>query len=175
MLAAHRIFLVVHVGIRPGTIEDFDTLVELHHRSWRVTCTPFYPQALLDEVDDELIAGIWRGVFSRDSRIFVAMDGETMVGHIDYCTREGEPETAEISRLYLDPDYWRRGIGTLLLEHAVTHARSRGYKRGFLWVVPGNDGAEAFYLHHGWTKTGESAVLTGEGWTLDEIAFRKEF
>jgi GNAT superfamily N-acetyltransferase len=50
-----------------------------------------------------------------------------------------------IDRLYVDPDRWRRGIGTALIAHA------RSLSPGHLWLytLQINSSARAFYEKHG--------------------------
>ncbi|MBN4059684.1 GNAT family N-acetyltransferase, partial [Acidimicrobium ferrooxidans] len=55
------------------------------------------------------------------------------------------------SRLYVGPDHWACGIGGLLHDHAVAHARDLGAKELNLWVLEANTRAWAMYERRGWT------------------------
>lgn len=63
-----------------------------------------------------------------------------------FVTREGE----EIRRLFVEPCLQRQGIGSLLLEAAV----SAGGRR--LWALEKNVRAIRFYERHGFRLTGKS-------------------
>ena len=52
---------------------------------------------------------------------------------------------AQVEHLYVEPAYWRRGIGSALLRHAQA-VRPDGLD---LWVFQRNTGAIAFYERHG--------------------------
>ena len=54
----------------------------------------------------------------------------------------------------VDPAYWRRGIGTALLEAAADWARDSGVKKLELHVFPYNTGAIKLYERFGFTKEG---------------------
>jgi ribosomal protein S18 acetylase RimI-like enzyme len=53
--------------------------------------------------------------------------------------------TGEIWGIYLAPQYWRRGAGTLLCRHAEQVLAARGYSELKLWVLAGNGPARRFY------------------------------
>ncbi|MDG2031141.1 MAG: GNAT family N-acetyltransferase [Phycisphaerales bacterium] len=59
-----------------------------------------------------------------DSGFWIAEYKGDVVGMIG--VRAGADHTAEICRLRVQKDHRRRGIGTLLLEQAVTHCRDHG-------------------------------------------------
>ena len=60
----------------------------------------------------------------------------------------------ELRGLYVDPDWWRRGIGAALLAEAQRRLVEQGFTRALLWVLEGNARAERFYLKHGWHMDG---------------------
>src|SRR5882757_884193 len=60
--------------------------------------------------------------------------------------------TAELWAMYVDPQWWRRGIGRALWAHAEAHLRSAGFSDVSLWVHAGNDGAIAFYGRVGFVE-----------------------
>jgi len=84
---------------------------------------------------------------------------------------DATPETGELSSIYLDPEVWRQGIGTLLMRWAMVAAPSRSWAKMTLWVLKGNARAQAFYERSGWRADGvakSEAFLDG---TMEEIRF----
>jgi RimJ/RimL family protein N-acetyltransferase len=63
---------------------------------------------------------------------------------------------AHLSRMFVDPPYWGRGLGTLLLERAVAEMRNRGYRRAQLYTAVGNARSRRFYERHGWDHGDET-------------------
>jgi len=63
-------------------------------------------------------------------------------------------EEAEIFNVAVLPDERRHGVGTALLEKALSEFRMRGVARVFLEVRESNASAIAFYRQHGFVETG---------------------
>jgi len=64
-----------------------------------------------------------------------------------------------IDQLYVDPDHFNQGAGTLLLDHA-----KRLYPNGLqLWTFQSNTRARRFYEIHGFSSVEETAGCNEEG------------
>lgn len=74
--------------------------------------------------------------------VWVAVESRRIVGMMAL-------SHAHIDHLYLQPGYYRRGIGTLLLDEAKKH-RPDGLT---LFAFEANRRACAFYAHHGFIAT----------------------
>jgi ribosomal protein S18 acetylase RimI-like enzyme len=101
-----------------------------------------------------------------EGEVWVACDGETVVGFIAFADDE-------VTWLYVSPDYYRQGIGKRLLRQAI----NRCGKIVSTSVLSGNDAALQLYLSEGFkiieTKTGklngnESFPATGHILELDK-------
>jgi [ribosomal protein S18]-alanine N-acetyltransferase len=64
-------------------------------------------------------------------------------------------DEAEILNAAVDTARRRQGVGTALLEAAVTTVQARGAKNVYLEVRESNSAAISFYGRHGFEKTGE--------------------
>ena len=64
-------------------------------------------------------------------------------------------DEAEILNAAVDTARRRQGVGTALLEAAVTTVQARGAKNVYLEVRESNSAAIAFYAKHGFAKTGQ--------------------
>jgi len=62
-----------------------------------------------------------------DGRLFVALDGASVVGCI--ALRRFDPSTGELKRLYVRPAARGHGIGGALASKAIEAAREIGYRR----------------------------------------------
>ena len=65
---------------------------------------------------------------------------------------------AELVAIYVDPEHWRRGIGSVLLEAAQARPASSGSTEMSLWTLTENHLAQAFYERHGWSADGAEEV-----------------
>lgn len=63
----------------------------------------------------------------------------------------------ELDGLFVEPELWRRGIGSALAEAATHEARKRGYT---LWVIAGPTARE-FYERFGFSVEGEAQTRFG--------------
>ena len=77
-----------------------------------------------------------------------------------YAIENGEGQTLELEALFVDPDHLRRGIGTLLLEHATASARDMNGER---LVIQADPNAADFYANAGAEPIGtrESGSIPG--------------
>ena len=66
---------------------------------------------------------------------------------------------AEIDIIAVSPQYQRRGIGRVLLHHAVDSIKDRCDEEPFLYCVDSNSAALRFYLREGLTVTGHSGNI----------------
>ena len=89
--------------------------------------------------------------------------GEVVVAEIDgriagFAVVLDQDDMAELDGLFVEPEFWRRGIGLALVEDAVHHARSRGLS---LMTVVANPSARAFYERCGFTVEGTAETRFG--------------
>jgi GNAT superfamily N-acetyltransferase len=83
-------------------------------------------------------------------RLVVADEAGTLLG---YARVSGEPPVGELDGLFVDPAAIGRGVGGLLLRHAIGIARDLGLRA---LAIDSDPHAEAFYRHAGAVRTGES-------------------
>jgi GNAT superfamily N-acetyltransferase len=69
-----------------------------------------------------------------------------------------DQDHAELDGLFVEPELWRRGIGSALIEEAVHHARRRGLS---LLTVVASPTAERFYESCGFAVEGEAETRFG--------------
>ena len=60
----------------------------------------------------------------------------------------------QLYAINLHPEWWAKGIGTVLFAAAEETLVSLGYQAGFLWVEAGNERAVSFYTKRGWLDDG---------------------
>jgi predicted N-acetyltransferase YhbS len=66
-----------------------------------------------------------------------------------------------LDRLYVDPRWWRQGIGSALHDGALAVAADRGARSINLWVLEENLPARAMYERRGWRRL--------PGWTRPNV------
>jgi GNAT superfamily N-acetyltransferase len=68
----------------------------------------------------------------------------------------------ELDGLFVEPELWRRGIGTALIEEATHEAR----RRGFTLSVTASPTALRFYEHCGFAVEGEAQTRFGPAFRM---------
>ena len=122
--------------IRPLWQEDLDAVLKIEKASYP------YPWT--------------RGIFSDCLRVgyacFGLQTGEKLTGYSVHNWAVGE---SHLLNLCVHPDYQKQGYGSLLLEHAISHARSLDCHVMFLEVRPSNSDAGRLYLRRGFEEVGQ--------------------
>ncbi|MDF5754423.1 GNAT family N-acetyltransferase [Spongiactinospora sp. TRM90649] len=72
------------------------------------------------------------------------------------------PETAHLIAMWVDPACRGRGVGALLVDEALSWARTAGARHVELWVVDANAPAFALYRSRGFAPTGETMALPSD-------------
>ena len=86
-----------------------------------------------------------------DGRLLLATEDEQLAGCI--AMRKLAPQICEMKRLFLRPEYRRRGLGKVLVETIIDEARKLGYTRMRLDTLPGRmDKAIALYRAIGFVE-----------------------
>ena len=82
----------------------------------------------------------------------VAQDGLSNIVGVVWITPTALQGIALLHGLYVDPEHWRRGIGRMLFDAAVAHAKE--FKAGAI-VINAEPSAEEFYKRMGAMRIGE--------------------
>jgi GNAT superfamily N-acetyltransferase len=82
------------------------------------------------------------------------------------------PDAGEIRTLFVAAGRWRAGVGRALAAAALHDLAARGHTEATVWSFAVNDGANAFYEAHGFTRDG--AERTEAAWAhIPEIRYRR--
>lgn len=135
--------------IRPARLDDRDLLEDLQRRA--SLALDDYREALLAHPDAIALPA---GQIER---------GEVLVAEIDdrlagFAVILDEGGAAELDGLFVEPDLWRQGIGSALVEVATHEARRRGLS---LMSVVASPAAESFYASCGFTVEGAAETRFG--------------
>lgn len=111
---------------------------------------------------DEIFAQVVR---HPEAAVFVAVEGLRVIGYLSMSQRPQirlAARAAHIDELVVDERRRGEGVGTALLEAALSHARGLGCKRVDLSTARSRESYQrGFYLAHGF-KEADSALLRFE-------------
>ena len=166
--------------IRKATQDDIPTIAALHVEGWKGAYGGIVDQAYLDSLTVEKRIQDWQGwLAAEESEVFVAEEEGRAVGFVVIGRTKTPPpgsspirpsHSGEIYALYLDPDFWRRGIGTALIKRAARELKERKHSTVCLWVLDANARAKAFYEKMGGQKIGNKMIEIGPS-KLKEVCY----
>ena len=166
--------------IRPATGDDAAAVAGIQVRGWRAAYAGLMPQAYLDSLSEPDRALRWRTWIEAPPdgvRIWLAEEEGRGIGFASLGPSrdaDAEPGTGEVYAIYLEPSLIGSGRGRELFAHVVDDLRGRGYRRGELWVLPGNERARRFYEAAGWRTDGSEKIEPFDDIEVVEIRYRAE-
>jgi ribosomal protein S18 acetylase RimI-like enzyme len=83
------------------------------------------------------------------SLVWIAYIGQEAVG---FCMARQRGDRGRITGIGVTPHWRRKGIGTSLLQHAMSELKQRGSRAVDLSVAPGNDGCLRIVRDLGFTE-----------------------
>jgi putative acetyltransferase len=133
--------------IRPAQAQDASRIHDLHTASVRALCAGHYSEEiiegwLLNRSPTGYLRPIERGA------LFVAEQHGQITGF-------GEASPGNVIAVYVDPKHIRRGVGTAMLQKAMSMART-DYTGPIRLEATLN--ARDFYAHAGFREVGQSTV-----------------
>ncbi|MGA9665469.1 MAG: GNAT family N-acetyltransferase [Gallionella sp.] len=160
------------------TAADFATLAQLAETIWRAHYTKIIGSAQVDYMlADRYTPEKLRAYLDADDRWLMLLrtdspDGNEAIGYCSYALTEKSGEM-KLEQLYLTPEYYRRGLGRLMLRHVEQQARVRGCGTLVLQTNKRNEIAIAFYRKTGFTVREEAVFDIGNGFVMDDYVMEK--
>lgn len=166
--------------IRAADVADADALGRVHVRAWRFGYAGQLPEKYLRALAIPVRQERWRNRLadtSRPGRILVADIAGRVVGFASTGpSRDADAArgAGELYALYVDPNYWGRGVGRQLHDQAVDAIRACGHRLATLWVLKTNARAQRFYTNAGWEPDEVAKIdVNSDGILLPEVRFRR--
>lgn len=153
------------VDLRPAAPGDAKTLAYIQTESWKAAFAGILsPEELARRTDPEKVKAMYERILS-DPAVHLSI--ETLGGD-PHCIAgwsrsrgvRGE-NTAELICIHSLPDGWRRGYGSVMIDHVLSEIREQGYEEVILWVFEQNHRARSFYEKHGFTLTDQTQKGVG--------------
>ena len=142
------------ISIRDGSDADSPGMIALVG-----SCFEEYEGCVLDleGIDADLIAPA-TAFEGQGGRFWVAAADGRIVGSIGYAVKDGG-ERVELKKLYVNPEFRRRGLASRLYDRVDDAAAAHGAKAIDLWSDTRFLEAHAFYLSKGFELQSETRYL----------------
>ncbi|MFF2031371.1 GNAT family N-acetyltransferase [Arthrobacter sp. NPDC058192] len=148
-----------NVTVRTATEHDAARLAEVHIAAWRATYRGVMTDEYLDGLDVGRASHAWRRNILEpgDGTVhLVVQSGDDVAAFaiLGAAPEDADPGTGQLYAINVHPDWWARGLGSVLFAAAEQKFIELGCNRAFLWVEKGNSRAISFYNHRGWLDDG---------------------
>ncbi|PRR81052.1 GNAT family N-acetyltransferase [Clostridium vincentii] len=164
----------MEITIRYAKKEDSETISNIYASSWKIAYKGIVPEKYLSELSNDFWASNFIDwITTSKMKVKLISAYNIVVGAIAYGNSRDEkyPRYGEIISFYLYPDYYRRGLGTMLIDSAIKDIIKDGYKNCFLWVLAENKSARKFYENHGFKCTPDLFYIDIMGKQLTDIRY----
>ena len=144
------------LGIRPALAGDVDAIVGVHLAAALTGFADIFPPSA-PKPTHEWLRPRWQELVADPDVATLVAEATDLLGCAVVRPEAEVPTQILLDRLYVRPDRWGKGIGSLLHEAAIEIAASRGDAIN-LWVLEANTRARGMYERRGWRLV--------PGWTL---------
>ena len=132
--------------VRFAASTDIEAIAEIQVAGWKTAYAGVLPDSVLEAQSVQKRMQTWSQLLkTKVGNLWVAEGENKVIGFCHTQIGRDTPQWGEITALYVCPQSWSRGAGTLLLEKALAMLREQGFPRAFLWVLTDNPRARAFY------------------------------
>ena len=157
------------VDLQSIGIETFTDTFAAHN-------TPEDLQAYLDKAYDP--EKLKEELSTEGSTFYFLYDGDELAGYMKFnvataLTEDRGADSLEVERIYIRPDFKRKGLGRFLIDKAIGIARTQGKELIWLGVWEHNVNAIAFYEKMGFIHTGSHSFFMGDDEQTDFIMTKK--
>jgi ribosomal protein S18 acetylase RimI-like enzyme len=171
--------------LRRARPQDARAIAIIHVNSWRAAYAGLLPDDVLARLSVEKRADFWRDTLTKPpsptretwtwvverAGPFPSIVGFAFVGP----TRDADLDPrrcAEIYAFYLDPEAWRQGYGSTLIDHALRQLRAHSFHDFSLWALAENDRASSFYTAAGFQRDGARKLESFGDSLHEEVRYR---
>jgi ribosomal protein S18 acetylase RimI-like enzyme len=165
-------------SIRWANELDAEDIARIHVCSWQQAYKDYIPESILNDLSYTERTELWSTLLKQGTSVLVLEADNKTIGFVSMCPFRDEvsdKNSAEISAMYLHPDYWRQGFGAKLCLAALKELANKGYKNTYLWVLSDNIPAQLFYKQLGFvpTSTKKLEEFYEGGALLTEVLYKK--
>jgi ribosomal protein S18 acetylase RimI-like enzyme len=160
--------------IREATPADLSAVGRLHALSQRTTYRTILPPGATNDIDEERSSAAWRARLTSPGtrRLLLAQSSSDDIVGFGLITADHPPRAA-LNALHVRPDLHGLGVGSTLLDALLAAALEWRRTHVHLSVLAENHQARGFYLHHGWTLTGQGPDHAIAGHPVDTRSYTR--
>jgi ribosomal protein S18 acetylase RimI-like enzyme len=153
---------------------DIAELADVAARTFPLACPPTTaPENIASFIDTNLSAERFAEYLADPHRaILTAAQGGRIIGYA-MLVRGVADDTAELSKIYVLPDYHGAEVSTAMMDLMLATAEEWGARRVWLGVNQGNERAQRFYAKNGFKVDGTRTFQVGARRENDYVMVRE--
>ena len=158
------------MNVRPGDPADTEAICRVATAAWHAAYDDVLGRETVTERTDEWYDTATVRSYFGEPAVSVYVAGDPVVGYA--FSRHGEAgDRLHLTAIYVHPDRWGEGIGSLLLDRVETEARDLGVETVDLVVLAENSVGRGFYEGHGYERVRERGERVDDG--VRELVYEK--
>ena len=150
------------VSVRLAVPADALELAEVHMRSWEAAYKGIIPDDFIREKNAKR-SEQWKEIITDVNSTRYTIRQDSIIVGLMCLDQAGDDDlnsdVYELQAIYLHPDHFRQGIGTIAMRFAFDKARSLGKTAIVLWVLADNTDSISFYEKCGFAADGKAKDL----------------
>nr|WP_122510992.1 GNAT family N-acetyltransferase [Mycobacterium persicum] len=164
----------LNVQITPTDPADAAELAAVAAQTFPLACPPSVaPQHIASFIDANLSAPRFAEYLTDPGRaILAARDQGRIVGYAMLVRGADRDDSAELSKLYVIPDFHGKSVSSSLMNAVLSRAAGWGVPRVWLGVNRKNVRAQRFYLKNGFIVSGARTFQLGDHQEHDYVMSR---
>jgi GNAT superfamily N-acetyltransferase len=163
--------------LRPAAPADALAVARVHVRSWQAGYRTLLADDYLDQLrpEDRTPRYTFGCADPHQPATIVAAEGKAIYGFATTAPARDldASDCGELCALYVDPDWWGRGVGAALIAAARARLVELRFRNAVAWILAGNARAQRFYASDRWVPDGARRTPLVWGVTVDEIRYRR--
>ena len=137
-------------SVRKARLSDAQEIASIHVKSWDSAFEGLMPERYINSYTLEDRNSEWLKVLESGSESVIIVENKSrLVGFLSYSESEDSLGTLVLSKLYLCPSIYGKGVGYLLMKELESKAKAEGIELISLYVLDNNQAAINFYSKHG--------------------------
>jgi ribosomal protein S18 acetylase RimI-like enzyme len=157
--------------VRAATVEDIPGIQRVARRGWTETYGEFLTEAAIKTIlDDWYAADQLEGPITSSKSVYLVAEFDEIAGYASAAPTA--TEEAQLYAIYVDPDYWNNGLGTMLLDSVRDRLFDHGSRRLRVEVLAENTVGVSFYESRGFERTSERERELGSRTLVEYVYYR---
>jgi Acetyltransferases len=161
----------MNIQFRLAKDDDVPDMAKIHTRSVEACSKNIYPPGYLDKKAD--IQEVFKRIIIEQKIITYIIENDLKpIGLLLFSPpndNDLDDTFYELIGLFIHPDYFRMGIGTLSMDFFIKKVHELGKKSAVVWVIDGNTNAMNFYKKCGFTADGKIKTHNADGKPINSI------